>query len=259
MTAWVRYEYQSEIGFGTLSGQEIQAYEGNMFDNPRSREQVLMRKDVSLLPPCEPTKMLALWNNFHQRAEMEGWDRPEHPLYFIKVESCFNAAEKPILKPENYSGPVVFEGELGIVIGKACRNITVEQSDDYIFGYTCVNDVTARGLLKVDPSFPQWTRAKGFDTFGVFGPAIVTGIDPNQLIVRTLVDDQEKQNYPVKDMFYSPRAIVSCLSQDMTLYPGDLIACGTSIGGEAMTLGCTVEVSIEGVGVLRNRYIDHAA
>ncbi len=255
MTAWIRYQYQGKTGFGTLSGEVIQVYEGNLFDQPTASGQTLDRQQVSLLPPCEPRKMLGLWNNFHQRAAKEGLSKPEHPLYFIKVNSCFNAAEQPIRQPSSYSGPVVFEGELGIVIGRSCHNITPEQSDDYIFGYTCVNDVTARGILKADPSFAQWTRAKGFDTFGVFGPVIVTDVEPDDLVIRTMVNGQQKQNYPVNDMFFRPRDIVSELSRDMTLLPGDLIACGTSVGVEPMSAGCTVEVAIDGVGVLSNSFV----
>ncbi|MDJ0832282.1 MAG: fumarylacetoacetate hydrolase family protein [Gammaproteobacteria bacterium] len=255
MTTWIRYQYQGKTGFGTLAGDRIEAYEGNLFERPTATGQSLQRQQVNLLAPCQPGKMLGLWNNFHQRAAKEGLTRPEHPLYFIKVNSCFNAAEQPIRQPSSYSGPVVFEGELGIVIGKTCHDISPEQSDDYIFGYTCVNDVTARGILKADPSFPQWTRAKGFDTFGVFGPAIVTDIEPDDLVVTTMVDGQQKQHYPVRDMFFRPREIVSELSQDMTLNPGDLIACGTSIGVEPMTAGCNVQVAIEGVGVLSNSFV----
>ena len=254
MSAWIRFMYQGNVGFGSLEGQSIQLYDGNLFDRPTPNGQTLSLQLVELLTPCEPGKMLGLWNNFHQRAEKEGWSKPQHPLYFIKANSCFNAAEQPIRRPANYSGPVVFEGELGIVIGRTCHDISTDMSDDYIFGYTCVNDVTARGILKADPSFTQWTRAKGFDTFGVFGPAIVTDIDPDELVIRTLVNGQQKQNYPVRDMFYRPREIVSRLSRDMTLNPGDLIACGTSVGVEPMPDGCRVEVAINGVGVLKNSF-----
>lgn len=160
--------------------------------------------------------------------------------------------EKVIRRPANYSGQVVFEGESGIVIGKTYCNVPLNAVNDYIFDYTCVNDVTARDIMKLDPSFVQWTRAKGFDTFGVFGSAIVTDIEPDELFVTSLVNGKRKQHYPVKDMFDRPRQIVSLTSQDMTLSPGDVIACGTSIGAEAMPEGCATEISINGIGVLRN-------
>jgi 2-keto-4-pentenoate hydratase/2-oxohepta-3-ene-1,7-dioic acid hydratase in catechol pathway len=252
MAAWVRFLHQGLAGFGKLQGDTIQVHEGDLFTQPVANGQTLRRGEVSLLPPCEPDKMLALWNNFHERAEKEGLSKPAHPLYFVKVNSCFAAAEQPIRQPASYSGPVVFEGELGVVIGKACYNVPPDEIDNYIFGYTCVNDVTAKDIMKADPSFVQWSRAKGYDTFGVFGPAIVTDIEPDELVVKTCVNGEEKQNYPVSDMFYRPREIVSLLSQDMTLNPGDVIACGTSIGTEAMPAGCTVEIIIEGVGTLQN-------
>jgi 2-keto-4-pentenoate hydratase/2-oxohepta-3-ene-1,7-dioic acid hydratase in catechol pathway len=158
-----------------------------------------------------------------------------------------------IRRPAGYDGQIVFEGELGIVIGRRCANVTEDTARDCIFGYTCVNDVTARDLLKADPSFPQWTRAKGFDTFGAFGPAICRGMDPGDLVVRTFVDGVEKQNYPVADMFFAPHEIVSRISRDTTLEPGDLIACGTSLGAGAIPPGSLVEIEIAGIGRLANR------
>jgi 2-keto-4-pentenoate hydratase/2-oxohepta-3-ene-1,7-dioic acid hydratase in catechol pathway len=121
-----------------------------------------------------------------------------------------------------------------------------------IFGYTCVNDVTAIDILNADPSFPQWARAKSCDGFGPCGPAIATGIDWSELRIRTLLNGRERQNYPADDMILSPPRIVSLLSREMTLAPGDLIACGTSVGVLPMRAGMTVEIAIDGIGVLRN-------
>lgn len=254
MAIWLRFLHQGKTGFGILEADTIQVHGGNLFGQPQATGQTLTLQAVTLLTPCEPGKMLALWNNFSERAKKEGLNKPPHPLYFVKANSCFAAAGQPIRQPVNYTGPVVFEGELGIVIGKTCQNLSLDEVDGYIFGYTCVNDVTAGHIMRADPTFVQWTRAKGFDTFGVFGPAIVTDIEPDTLAVKTLVNGEEKQNYPVSDMFYRPREIVSRLSQDMTLNPGDVIACGTSIGAEAMPAGCTVEIVIDGVGTLKNTF-----
>jgi 2-keto-4-pentenoate hydratase/2-oxohepta-3-ene-1,7-dioic acid hydratase in catechol pathway len=127
------------------------------------------------------------------------------------------------------------------------------EAADYIFGYTCINDVTAKNILKRDPSFPQWTRAKGFDTFGVFGPCIATGLDVDTLVVQSWLDGELLQNYPVTDMVFRPHKLVSMISQDMTLYPGDVIACGTGLNATAMEDGQTIEVSIDGIGVLSNK------
>jgi len=254
MAFWVRFSHAGEIGFGRLENDTIQVHAGEMFDEQQPTGQTLALTAVEVLPPCVPGKLLGLWNNFHQRAEIEGLSQPAHPLYFVKTDNCYLAPGKTIRQPTSYDGPVVFEGELGVVIGKTCRNVSAAEAAAYIFGYTCINDVTARGILKADPSFTQWVRSKSFDTFGPIGPVIATGIEPDQLVVHTRVNGVEKQNYPVADMFYRPRQIVSLLSHDMTLHPGDIIACGTSIGTEPMPKGCTVEIDIAGIGVLTNRF-----
>ncbi len=254
MALWLRFAHQGSTGFGMVDKDTIQVCSGDLFAGANPTGERLALDAVTLLPPCQPTKMLGLWNNFAARAEAEKLQRPEHPLWFVKTNNCFMAHGEPIRRPEGYAGPVVFEGELGVVIGKPCRNVSEAEADQYVFGYTCVNDVTARQILRSDPSFPQWSRAKSFDTFGPFGPMIATGIELDALSVRTLVNGEEKQNYPVADMFFRPRAIVSCLSQDMTLMPGDIIACGTSLGAGAIQEGDLVEIEIEGVGRLANRF-----
>lgn len=254
MAQWVRFEAEGCTRFGVLAAGNISEYEGELFgaNQPSGREFALAA--VRLLMPCQPSKMIGLWNNFQERAVLEKLHRPEHPLYFLKPANSFAGEGDPIPRPTAYSGMVVFEGELGIVIGKTCRNIALADVPDYIFGYTCVNDVTARDWLKPDPAFVHWSRAKGSDNFGVFGPCIATGLDPQQLSVRVELNGEEKQNYPVSDMFFSPYEIVSRISHDMTLEAGDVIACGTSVGVCGMQDGDTVVVSIAGVGELTNRF-----
>lgn len=252
MTIWLRFETEGAERFGTLSGNSITEFAGSMFDAHRETGRRFELPQVRLLTPTLPTKMIGLWNNFHERARVENLHHPEHPLYFLKAANSFAAHGEPIRRPADYRGRIVFEGELGIVIGRRCARLTPEQAQDAVFGYTCVNDVTARDILRADPAFPQWTRAKSFDSFGVFGPWIVTGIDPLPLRVRAVVAGKERQNYPVADMFFPPLDIVSRISHDMTLEPGDVIACGTSIGAGEMQDGDSVEIAIDGVGVLAN-------
>lgn len=254
MARWVRFIAEGETRFGTLAHGIITEYTGEMFgDNSLSGREFALAA-VRMLRPCEPSKLIGLWNNFHERAVVENLHKPAHPLYFLKAANSFAADGDPIPRPAGYSGVVVFEGELGIVIGKRCKGIALEQAPEHIFGYTCVNDVTARELLKLDPAFVHWTRAKSFDNFGVFGPCIATGLDPAELRVRVELNGVEKQNYPVADMFFSPYEIVSHISRDMTLEAGDVIACGTSVGVCGMEDGDTVVVSIAGVGELGNRF-----
>lgn len=254
MARWVRFIAEGETRFGTLAHGIITEYTGDMFAAHTLSGREFALAAVQLLRPCEPSKLIGLWNNFHERAVLENLHKPEHPLYFLKSANSFAADGDVIPRPAGYDGMVVFEGELGIVIGKRCKGITLEQAPDYIFGYTCVNDVTARDWLKRDPVFVHWTRAKSCDNFGVLGACIATALDPATLRVRVELNGVEKQNYPVSDMFFSPYEIVSHLSHDMTLEAGDVIACGTSVGVCGMEDGDTVVVSIAGIGELTNRF-----
>ena len=236
MALWMRFETSGAEHFGTVEGNIVTVWRGDMFDRPQPTGQHFALADVRVLAPCKPNKMIGLWNNF------------------LKANNCFAAHGEAIRRPTDYAGMVVFEAELGIVIGRRISCVDVVGAPAGIFGYTCVNDVTARDLLRLDPAFVHWTRAKSFDTFGVFGPAIATGIDPAGLHVRAVISGEERQNYPVSDMFFSPAEIVSRISHDMTLEPGDIIACGTSVGAGALADGDTVEVAIDGVGRLVNRF-----
>ena len=256
MAQWLRFEHNGRQGFGTLRDGAIQPYDGLMFDSPNPTPDVVPLSDVRLRTPCDPSKMICLWNNFHELAAKLGSAAPDEPLYLLKAPSAFVAHGDTIHRPKSYAGKVVYEGELGIVIGRRCSYVSETEAPDYIFGYSCVNDVTAADLIGKNPAFPQWTRAKSFDGFGAFGPVIATGLDPMTLRVRTVLDGQERQNYPVTDMIFPPAKLVSLLSQDMTLLPGDIIACGTSIGvGTMKNPTNTVEVSIEGVGTLSNIFV----
>lgn len=251
---WMRFEHGGKRGFGTLEGHTVTVHDGDMFRGAKPTATTLDLEAVKLLPPTEPTKMIGLWNNFAALGAKLNLSVPEDPLYFIKGSNAFLAGGETIRQPQSYDGRVVFEGELGVVIGKTCSNVDEAAASDYIFGYTCVNDVTAFDVLNKDPSFAQWTRAKSYDTFGVFGPVVATGLNPEELTVRTLLDGEERQNYPVSDMIFKPARLVSLISRDMTLVPGDVIACGTSIGAGKMKRGSSIEIVIEGIGTLGNRF-----
>lgn len=149
---------------------------------------------------------------------------------------------------------IVFKGELGIVIGKTCKAIGEADAEGYVFGYTCANDVTAANIFNLDPTFARWMRAKGFDTFCPFSPTIASGLDATKLRVKTMLNGQVRQHYPISDMRFSVARLVSSLFHDMTLLPGDVILCGTSIGVGSMKPGSTVEIEIEGIGTLRNTF-----
>ena len=250
----MRYQALGAPGFGLLEGEQIAVCRGDMFGEFERTGQFLLPADVTTALPCVPSKFIGLWNNYHAQAAKQGLSLPAEPLWFIKAASSYCAHEQPFTVPISYDGRVVYEGELGLVIGKRCKNASEAEAADAIFGVTCVNDVTALDLLTRDASFAQWSRAKSFDTFGIFGPVIATGLNWQALTVRTLVNGRERQNYSCSDMIFSPEQIVASLSAEMTLEVGDVIACGTSLGVLPIKPGTVVEVSIDGIGVLKNTF-----
>ncbi|MDB5986418.1 MAG: putative fumarylacetoacetate hydrolase [Nevskia sp.] len=253
MKRWIRFKRDNaQIGFGTLEQDQVVEYCGDLWSTPTPSGATLPLAQVSLLSPCVPSKVVALWNNFRELSTKLGKAAPVHPLFLLKPSTSLAGPDDLIIRPKDYAGKIAFEGELGIVIGKTCRNVSVDAADDYIFGYTCVNDVTAAELLNEDINFPQWCRSKGFDSFSCIGPVIATALDWQQARVITRMDGVERQNYPLSDMIFSPQQQVSLISHDMTLLPGDVIACGTSVGIGSIKEGATVEVFIEGIGALSN-------
>ena len=258
MAHWIRFEHAGTEGFGVLdpAGGQIDVREGDLFARPSPTGRRVRLDDVRPLPPVAPGKFIGLWNNFHELAAKLGTSIPEAPLYFLKAPTSLLPSGGVIRPPAGYAGKVVYEGELGIVVGRRCRGADDAEAAEAIFGYTCVNDVTALDILGADPAFPQWARAKGCDTFGPCGPVVATGVDPSTLRVRTLLNGRARQDYPVTDMILPPARIVSLLSREMTLEPGDLIACGTSVGVLPMRPGAVVEVVIDGIGTLRNTVAD---
>ena len=257
MTSWVRCKWQGRVRLGILDGDDVRIHDGELFDGPVASGETAALDEVELLAPCRPNSILALWNNFHERAEAEGQTIPSTPLYFMKPATSVIGPGETIYRPRGHRGRVIFEAELGIVIGRLCRDIDAAEADDHIFGYTCVNDVTAIEFLFEDKAFQQWTRSKGFDTFTPLGPVIDTDIDPAELRVLAIQDGETRQDYPVSDMIYSPQQIVAMISGYQTLVPGDLICCGTSVGARTMKPGCEIVVSIPGIGELANPFDDY--
>lgn len=149
---------------------------------------------------------------------------------------------------------MVFEGELGIVIGQTATRVSEADPMNHVFGYTCANDVTHADILNRDATFAQWTRAKGFDTFCPFGPVVATGLEAKELVVKTMLNGTVRQEYPISDMRFSVGQLVSRISHDMSLLPGDIILCGTSVGVGSMQPGSVVEIEIAGIGKLANRF-----
>lgn len=259
MAKWCRFTRRAsqESGFGKLhqNGTTIEIAHGDLFSNHTLTGAYVGLDEVVLTHPCQPTKFIGLWNNFHALAQQQNQPLPLHPLYFIKASNSYLGHQGIITLPHSSKGEmgrVFYEGELGIVVGKTAKEVPMKNAKDYIFGFTCVNDVTAFEILNQDTSFKQWTRSKSHDTFGPFGPWIETDVSFENLLVKTLVNGRERQSYPCSDMIFNPLQILSHLSFDMTLYPGDVIACGTSLGSLPIKVGQQIDVVIDGVGCLSN-------
>ena len=250
---WIRFTHAGRSGFGTLEGETVRVFEGDMFAAPTASGTVLALRDVTLRHPAQPGKVIAMVNNFRALLDKLKLTASADPLFLLKAPSSALDPGAVITKPACDSR-IIFEGELAIVIGRSCKGVSEAQALAHVFGYTCVNDVTAADLLTRDPGFAQWARAKSFDGFCPFGPAIATGLDPEKLVVRTTLNGSLRQDFSVSDMLFSVPQLVSRLSFDMTLNPGDLILCGTSVGVGVMKPGSIVEIAIDGVGKLVNRF-----
>lgn len=214
--------------------------------------EVVPLAEAQLLPPVLPTKILGIGTNYRAHAAEMGKPLPEEPLLFMKPPSALLPPGGAIVRPRGYAR-VDFEGELCVVIGRRARNLDEKQALAHVFGFTVCNDVTVRDLQKKDG---QFTRAKGFDTFCPVGPFVATGLDPNDLRIRTRVNGVIKQDSSTADMVFPVSRLVSFASRVMTLEPGDLITTGTPPGVADLQPGDVVEIEIEGIGVLRNTVVD---
>ena len=256
MTEWIRFSRGNQIDFGIVEGEDVVSHSGNMFGVNEPNGDVFSLTDITLEHPVPATALiLGIWNNFQVVRERQNLPQPIHPWYFVKPPTCLLGPKQPVRQPLSYSGPVIYEAELAIVIGKNCRNVAFEDAHSYVFGYTAINDVTAVKIIREEDGYEQWCRAKGFDTFGPCGPSIRTEFTPADQLIRAVVNGEERQNYTVSEMIFSPLELVSHLSQNQTLRPGDVIACGTSLGARSMKNGDSVEIFVEGLAVLQNSFI----
>lgn len=255
MTRWIRFRTPDGAeGFGTLEGEAVQPHTGDMFGQATPTGEPRPLASLTLLAPVRPGRFIGLWNNYHELAAKQGNAIPETPLWFLKSPSSIVGPGAAIRPPPSYVGKTLYEGELGLVIGRRVSGADEATAAAAIFGLTCVNDVTALDILNADPSFPQWARAKSPDSFGPVGPCIATGLDWRELRVQVALNGRVRQDYPCADMILPPARIVSLISQEMTLEPGDLIACGTSVNALPMRPGMEVAVTIEGIGTLLNPF-----
>ena len=204
--------------------------------------------EVTLLAPCAPTKIVAVGLNYQDHAAESGVPLPEEPLIFLKPPSAVIGPEEDIVLPPG-AGRVDYEGELAVVIGRRAKDLPPGEARGAIFGYTCMNDVTARDLQARDG---QWSRAKGFDTFACLGPGVATDVDPSDLPIETYLNGRRVQASRTSQLIFDVSGLVSFVSRVMTLEPGDILSTGTPAGVGPLAAGDVVEIRIEGIGTLRN-------
>ena len=256
---YCRFSYQDVVHYGLIEGQTItrllRRAPRAFSDFEAGEAGKIPLNAVRLLAPVEPTKVVCVGRNYREHAKELNHDIPTEPLIFFKPPSSIIATEEKIQRPNDLSERVDYEGEMGVVIGKRC--FRVREGEDvrpYILGYTCVNDVTARDLQNKDN---QWARAKGFDTFCPVGPVVADGLDPWKGVrVQTHVNGELKQNGTTTDFLFPLDLLLRYITSVMTLEPGDLIATGTPQGVSPVKAGDIVEVTVEGVGTLRNPLVD---
>ena len=245
----VRYQTADEAPkYGWLLDDKIGGIDGDLFSKYRRRDAKIPLAEVKLLVPVLPSKIVCVGRNYVEHAKELGNEVPKVPLLFMKPPSSIIASGETIVLPPQ-SSQVEHEGELVAVIGKRGRHITMEAARQYVLGYTIGNDVTARDLQRSDG---QWTRAKGFDTFCVFGPWIDTDFDASDAVVTCRVNGQMRQMASTRDMVFSVATLVTFISSVMTLEPGDLIFTGTPSGVGELHDGDRVDVEIDGLGRISN-------
>jgi 2-keto-4-pentenoate hydratase/2-oxohepta-3-ene-1,7-dioic acid hydratase in catechol pathway len=247
ITKYVRYTAAGSTSYGILEGDSIQELHGSIFENSVRTGKTLRLADVKLLAPCEPVNIVAVGQNYKSHLG----DRPVRPVpgLFWKPASSVIANGEEIVFPEGATN-VHYEAELVLVIGKRARNVQKEDVAKHIFGVTAGNDVSERDWQKNDL---QWFRAKGSDTFAPLGPAIVQGLNYNDLLVQSRLNGEVRQSQRTTDLIFDIPTIVNYVTQFVTLFPGDIIFTGTPGQTKAMSPGDTIEIEVEGVGVLRNR------
>ncbi len=252
MEKYVRYEHQGKTSYGLLEGDSIQEIEGGLFGDHTPTGKTVALADVKLRYPLDPPKVLCVGLNY--QSHLGERPKPSKPEIFYKPPTALQDPGGPIIVPEG-SKDLHFEAELVVVIGKQARNVSPEQAADCIFGYTCGNDVSDRNWQhgsKGDKQDVQWWRAKGSDTFGPLGPAVVVGLDYAKSRIQCRLNGEVKQTQLLSDLIFKPEDVVSFASQYITLVPGDVIYTGTPGSTSPMKPGDTVEIDIEGIGVLSN-------
>ncbi|HEY83371.1 MAG TPA: fumarylacetoacetate hydrolase family protein [Dehalococcoidia bacterium] len=243
----VRYIVDGKTEYGILDGERVQSLAGDPFQKLEKLERYHKLGDVKLLAPCVPSKIVAIGLNYHSHAKEVGQPVPKEPMMFFKPSTSVIGPEDKIVNPGCQR--LDYEAELGVVIGKRASKVAKAEALNYVLGYTCFNDVTARDWQAQDS---QWSRAKGSDTFAPIGPCIETELDAGNVLVEAYLNGERKQQANTSDLIFSVPELVSYISQVITLLPGDVIATGTPAGIGPMKSGDVIEIKVAGIGTLRN-------
>jgi 2-keto-4-pentenoate hydratase/2-oxohepta-3-ene-1,7-dioic acid hydratase in catechol pathway len=249
-TRYIRFRKGSTTAYGIVDGNSVNELRGDLFASTKSSGTKHKLADIKLLYPCIPPKIIAVGLNY--KSHVGNRTPPSRPEIFYKPITCLQHPEESIVIPADAKN-VHYEGELVLVIGKPATRISAAQARDVIFGVTCGNDVSERDWQGGSDKDLQWWRAKGADTFGPMGPAIVTALDYDKLLLTTRLNGQVVQQQNTSDLLFKPTEIVSFVSRYVALTPGDVIYTGTPGATKKMSPGDVVEVEIESIGILRNK------
>ncbi len=234
--------------YGVVEGDSVVAIEGDPMVEFRPKGQPLPLSAVKILPPCTPSKIVAVGYNYAGHADELKEIQPFDPLIFLKAPSALIGHGEPVVKPA-ITERLSYEAELAVILGKRAKNVEPEDALEYVFGYTCGNDLTDRDLQKREV---QYARSKSFDTFCPLGPFVALGLDPSDLKVESRVNGEIRQSSSTKLLIHSVPRLISWVSKSMTLLPGDVILTGTPPGVGLLEPGDVVEIEVGGVGTLRN-------
>jgi len=253
----IKYQKDNEVKRGILKGNKIFKLEGDLFSDFSVGKETAKLKEVQLLAPIKAPNIIAIGLNYRQHALETGAEIPERPLVFLKATSSLTGPDSEIILPKLAPNEVDYEAELAVIISKKAKNIETVEVDDYILGYSCANDISARDCQKKLDK--QWARAKSFDTFCPLGPWIETDLNPDNLKIKSILNGKKMQQSNTADMIFNVAQIVSYLSHNMTLLPGTVILTGTPEGvgfarEEKIFLreGDQINIEIEGIGSLKN-------
>ena len=245
----VRIYYKGKPKWGVIKKEAVHLLEGTPFGRLKYSGQIVPQKNAKLLAPANPGKIIMVGLNYKEHAKELGLKIPKEPVLFLKPPTSIAGPGQNIIYPKGIKR-LDYEAELAFIVKKTARNIPRRKAREYILGYTCCNDVTARDLQRKDG---QWTRAKSFDTFCPLGPHIETEIQPENLVIRSYLNGMLRQNSSTVDLIFPVYYLLAFVSRIMTLLPGDVISTGTPRGIGRMKKGDTIEIEISGIGRLKNR------